>query len=98
MNKNVSALVLFLALLVLKHSSAQEKNYNASFIDTPPTLDGFLDEEVWKNNPEGKDFVQFFPTDSLQALQPTSFQVLYSKTTLYVAFKAYYENDQVVVS
>ena len=42
--------------------------------------------------------MQFFPTDSLQAVQPTSFQVVYTKTTLYVAFKAYYENDQVVVS
>ena len=87
MTKNVFALVLSLILLVLKHSSAQEKNYNASFIDTPPTIDGFLDEKVWKNKPDGKDFLQFFPTDSLQALQPTSFQVLYSKTTLYVAFK-----------
>lgn len=98
MTKNVSALILSLIFLALKHSSAQEKNYNASFIDTPPTIDGFLDEKVWKNKPEGKDFLQFFPTDSLQALQPTSFQVLYSKTTLYVAFKAFYENDQVVVS
>ena len=98
MKKNVSALVLSLVLFVLKNSSAQEKNYNATFIDTPPTIDGFLDEEVWKKNPEGKDFVQFFPTDSLQAVQPTSFQVVYTKTTLYVAFKAYYENDQVVVS
>ena len=96
--KNVSALVISLALLALKHTSAQEKIYNASFVNTPPTIDGLLDEEVWKNKPEGKEFVQFFPTDSLQALQPTSFQVLYTKTTLYVAFKAYYDNDQVVVS
>ena len=98
MNKNLYSLVLSVVLLMFNNGIGQEKNYNAPFIDTPPIIDGFLEEEIWKKTPLGKDFVQFFPTDSLQAVQPTSFQVVYTKTTLYVAFKAYYENDQVVVS
>ena len=98
MDKIVFFCSLSITLFVFNCSHAQEKNYRAAYVDTPPTIDGILEEDVWKKNPEGKDFVQFFPTDSLQAVQPTSFQVVYTKTTLYVAFKAYYENDKVVVS
>ena len=98
MDKIVFFCTLSFTLFVFNCNHAQEKNYRAAYVDTPPTIDGILEEDVWKKNPEGKDFVQFFPTDSLQAVQPTSFQVVYTKTTLYVAFKAYYENDKVVVS
>ena len=97
-NKSLFSFILSLTLFTFSYGYAQQKNYNASFINTPPIIDGFIDEEVWKKNSVGKDFVQFFPTDSLEAVQPTIFQVVYTKTTLYVAFKAYYENDQVVIS
>ena len=98
MNKNLSFLSLSFTLILFNVGLAQEKIYNASLITIPPTIDGIIDEEAWNVNPKGDDFVQFFPTDSLQAIQQTSFQVLYTKTTLYVAIKAYYVNDQVVVS
>ena len=98
MNNSLYPLILAFNVFALTLCSAQQKTYDAQIIDTPPTIDGFLDEEVWKNSAVGGDFIQFFPTDSLAAKHPTTFQLAYTNTTLYVAFKAYYENDDVVVS
>lgn len=85
MNNSLYPLILAFNVFALTLCSAQQKTYDAQIIDTPPTIDGFLDEEVWKNSAVGGDFIQFFPTDSLAAKHPTTFQLAYTNTTLYVA-------------
>ena len=72
--------------------------YTVQEAEEEPLLDGFLEEAVWELSPWGNNFVQYFPSDSLEARHQTSFKVFRTETTLYIGFKAYYENDQVVVS
>jgi hypothetical protein len=93
--------VIFLNLFLLSFPLlAQEapKSLTAKFINDDIELDGVLDEPVWETAETGSDFVQFFPTDSVEANHATSIKILYSETTLYVGVRAEAANGNYVVS
>lgn len=95
----VKRLVYLIIFLFSTHSYSQSTGvYTVQEVKEEPVLDGFLEEAVWELSPWGNNFVQYFPSDSLEARHQTSFKVFRTETTLYIGFKAYYENDQVVVS
>ena len=71
---------------------------DASFISETITLDGKLDEAVWESAETGQNFWQYFPSDSIQAIYPTSFKVLYTETTLYVGIRAESSDGNYVVT
>ena len=72
--------------------------YTVQEVEQEPQIDGFLEEAIWEQISSGNNFIQYFPTDSLRAKYQTSFKVFRTETTLYIGFKAYYENEQVVIS
>ena len=78
--------------------SQNTRMYTVQQVEQEPQIDGFLEEAVWEQSPWGNNFVQYFPSDSLEAKYQTSFKVFCTETTLYIGFKANYQNDQVVVS
>ena len=78
--------------------SQNTRMYTVQKVEQEPQIDGFLEEAVWEQSPWGNNFVQYFPSDSLEAKYQTSFKVFCTETTLYIGFKANYQNDQVVVS
>ena len=82
------------------HAKAQNepKTLHARFITEPITIDGNLNEEVWRTAEKGSDFWQFFPTDSIRARHQTEVRVLYDETTLYVSFRAESSGSDYVVS
>ena len=47
-----------------------KKEVNAVRIEDPPKIDGVLDESVWKNAPEAKDFFQYEPFNDRLHFQP----------------------------
>jgi hypothetical protein len=100
MAKNYFALsTLFFITFCTTNAQLQEKSFVVKFINEPITLDGELNEEVWKNAESASEFYQYFPTDSVQAVQQSEIKMLYDATTLYVGITVYTAgNDYVVPS
>ncbi len=63
--------------------------------DKPPTIDGKLDDEIWKQATVFKEFVQIQPGDNIEASKPTEVYMAYDTKTLYIAFKAFDERDKI---
>src|SRR5215203_3605508 len=64
-------------------------------IEISPTIDGKIDEEVWKQAAVFKDFYQTFPGDNIEPSKPTEVMVMYDEKHLYVAFKCWDEKDKI---
>lgn len=94
-------IIFFTFLCVSTHflySQSETKSIEAKLTDDIITVDGKLDESIWESASLGTDFWQYFPTDSLKADYQTSFKVVYTETTLYVAIRAESPNKNYVVS
>jgi len=63
--------------------------------DTPPTIDGKFDEEVWQHAAVLKDFYQIQPGDNTPPSKPTEVLIGFDPKFLYIAFKATDEPDKV---
>ena len=63
--------------------------------DTPPAIDGKLDDAVWKQAAVFKDFYQIQPGDNVAPSRKTEMFMGYDARTLYIAFHAYDEPDKV---
>jgi hypothetical protein len=61
----------------------------------PPTIDGKLDDEVWKSAVVLKDFYQIQPGDNIAPSKPTEVMLGYDSRFLYVAFHCFDEPDKV---
>lgn len=59
------------------------------FIDNPPTIDGKLDDEVWKTATVIDDLHQTYPVDGGIPTQRTVYKVAYDADALYIAIYAY---------
>lgn len=58
-------------------------------VEGAPTIDGRLDDEIWKSATIFKDFVQIHPGDNTGPSKPTEVLVAYDASSLYVAFRAH---------
>jgi hypothetical protein len=63
--------------------------------DKPPTIDGNIDEEVWKQAAIFKDFVQTSPGDNIAPSKPTEAMIGYDDRNLYFAFHCYDDKDKI---
>ncbi len=90
--------VVFSLLAFPLFSQETSKKLTARFITDDIKIDGELDEPVWETADRANEFWQFFPSDSVLAQYPTETRILYSETTLYVAFRAEAPNDKYVVA
>jgi Domain of unknown function (DUF5916)/Carbohydrate family 9 binding domain-like len=57
--------------------------------DTPPVIDGKLDEAIWKTGAMFKDFYQFNPGDNVAPSQPTEVMIGFDSKFLYLAFRCF---------
>ena len=92
---------LLIILILITHQILGQnitKTLKAKYITSNIQLDGHLDDAEWQSVEQGKDFVQYFPTDSLSAEYQTNFKILYNESTLYVGIKAYAPNKHYVIS
>ena len=64
-------------------------------IETPPVIDGKLNEEIWKQAAVFKDFYQTAPGDNIAPSKPTIAYMAYDAENLYIAFYCYDEPDKI---
>ena len=85
------ATILVFLVFSIFNLSAQDsiKSVRAVRITDPPKIDGVLDDEVWKNVPVAKDFVQFWPDNGAIAWQQSEVKFLYDNTAFYVGAMLY---------
>lgn len=63
--------------------------------ETPPVIDGKLDDEVWKRAIVLKDFYQTNPGDNIAPSKPTVVMMGYDGKKLYFAFHAYDDPEKI---
>lgn len=97
MARNYIALLLIVVFFFQSSLQAQEKSFVVKFINEPITLDGTLDEGAWLTAESANNFQQYFPTDSVLAVQQSNIKMLYDETTLYVGITVYAEGNDYVV-
>ncbi len=61
-------------------------------IQTPPKIDGKLDDVCWQNSAKTGELIQFEPQNGEPATQPTTIYLAYDANNLYVAFECF-KND-----
>lgn len=66
-----------------------------SRFETPPVIDGKMDEEIWKKAAVLKDFLQTQPADNVAATHPTEIRIAYDQKNLYIGIHAFDEKGQV---
>ena len=62
---------------------------NALRVDTPPVVDGHMDDEIWQKAPVAGDFVQDDPIAGAPMTERTEFRILYDNEALYIGFWCY---------
>lgn len=63
--------------------------------ETPPAIDGRLDEEVWKTAAKFTDFIQSEPGDQVPPSRQTIAYMGYDEKNLYIAFFCFDEPDKI---
>lgn len=63
--------------------------------EKPPTIDGVLNDDVWKSAALLKDFYQIDPGDNIAPSKPTEVLLGYDSRFLYIAFRAFDEQDKI---
>ena len=63
--------------------------------ETAPTIDGNIDEDIWKQAAVFKDFVQTNPGDNIAPSKPTEAMIGYDARHLYFAFRCFDDKDKV---
>lgn len=59
---------------------------------TPPTVDGVLDDEAWKDAPVIDDFVQQLPQDKVSPTERTEVRITYDADNLYLGVR-FFDSD-----
>jgi hypothetical protein len=83
-----NGLILFSFLIVFLPIFSQienARNYTSQKIREQISLDGELNEQIWKTGNKIKDFIQNFPTDTLLAKSNTEAILVYDTKGIYVA-------------
>ena len=80
LRKIFSILFLFCAFI-----SYAQRDIHPVRLDTPPVIDGMVDDEVWNNIPGFGDYWQQFPLDSVKAMSQTILRIGYDDTFIYIA-------------
>ena len=70
-------------------SQKQEFKTTALKIETPPVLDGLLNEAVWQKAPAVTDFIQFEPHKGTAASSKTVVKIIYDNDSIYFGFLCY---------
>lgn len=82
----VTTLLLFAADAAANYMvNGERKSFTIQRTDTPPVIDGKLDDAVWKNSAYVDDFHQTAPANGAPATERTVVRVTYDDEYLYIA-------------
>ena len=100
-NAGLLTLIAYLTLCVLGSKASPANTDNASTetsahreikairTETPPKIDGKLDDACWQNSAKTGKLIQFEPQRGEPATQPTTIYLAYDANKLYVAFECF---------
>jgi hypothetical protein len=74
------------------------KQARAVRVDTPPVIDGKLDEAVWQQADVISDFHQIRPGDGTPTTERTEVYVLYDKDAMYIGARMYDSEPELIAS
>jgi len=79
-------------------SAISQKSLHVNKTEEAIKIDGVLDEEVWNSAEKAIDFMQYFPTDSVQARGQSELQMTYDDGFLYISVKCFSKGNDWVVN
>jgi len=83
-------------------NSADCGGYSTSIVvvrtDTPPVIDGVIDDEVWKNATPVVNFCQVEPIEGAHPSERTEFRLLYDSEHLYIGVRAWDREPEKLVA
>ena len=85
----ISILFVFLIISFSFGQTPEKKSYKATQVSTAPVIDGFVDDDVWKQGEWIDDFTQFEPYNGQKTSQRTEFKIIFDEDNLYLAIKAF---------
>ena len=68
-------------------ATSTHREIKAIRTETPPKIDGRLDDACWQNSAKTGGLIQFEPQRGEPATQPTTIYLAYDANKLYVAFE-----------
>ena len=89
---------LFLLLLILcyvHNDLLAQKELQIQAFDTPPQIDGLLNEEIWNTAKPVTDFIQREPDTGEPFTQRTEVYVGYDEDYLYIGFHCFGNSDEI---
>ncbi|MFT4605059.1 MAG: hypothetical protein ACI9W4_001798 [Rhodothermales bacterium] len=81
-------LMAFLAIPATAQDN-QEYTWTATFVESPPRVDGHLDDAAWEGIEAITEFIQVWPEDGAAATERSEVRIAYDRDNLYFAFKFY---------
>ena len=90
---------VFIIIIIISslNTIAQNKKVNVSYINEEIILDAVLNETSWSKNKPATDFWQYFPTDTLQAINQTEITMLFDDHNLYLGIKVYSSGNNYII-
>jgi len=76
---------------------AQNKKVNVSYTNEEIKLDAVLNEASWYKKKPATDFWQYFPKDTLQAINQSEITMLFDDNNLYVGIKVYSSGNNYII-
>jgi hypothetical protein len=81
----IALATLFPVVYAQNNSGAAEKSVQAVRVDTPPVIDGILDDAVWERATPITDFHQIRPGDQTPTSEATEVRIIYTADAIYIA-------------
>jgi hypothetical protein len=86
--------ILLFALI----ATAGAEVYRPVHTEKPPVIDGNIDEPIWKQALVVSDFLQRYPTEGAEPSEQTEIRLLYTRQSLFIAFRAYDRNGKAITA
>ncbi|WP_272148573.1 DUF5916 domain-containing protein [Tenacibaculum aiptasiae] len=87
----ISAILFISNGIYAQEVNKNRKKINATRVDSPPKIDGILDDNAWKNTPIAKDFVMMRPNngEAEPNTHKTEVKLVYDDEAIYVSAVMY---------
>lgn len=79
------------------YAQNSQKSFTVKYTNQAFMIDGILEEEAWGNADAARDFMQYFPTDSILANKQTEIKMLVDDNTLYLGLIIATSGDDYVI-
>ncbi len=81
-----------------KNKPIEKRTYKTQkIVQSPPRIDGYLNDPVWESVEWTGDFKQIIPFENTTPSEETSFKILYDDNNLYIAIRAWDSSPDSIV-